>query len=326
MLPSVSLLISNYNGSPYLHTSLEGICNQTHPADEIIIVEDGSTDRSLDIIKQYAKNHQNIKILINETNKGLLFSINRALKEARSDYIVWAASDDYLAPHFLEKSLNLLQKHPNAGICFSQFAVFIDGTSKTRIYSKEGMGSAFDLGESPHFLTPQQLHERLKKSYLWMSGNTVLARREALLEMGGFLDPLRWHADWFSFYILAMRYGVCMTPEILTFMRELPASYSRAGMNNKQQQKKLLGALVSHIHAPSFRDVFYFFRDCPALLTPFGAVIFSVLLRKGAFLLFWKYLFFYLTCKKRNLWGRLASKLPPPVLSWLSKRNSPSRK
>lgn len=296
-LPTVTILLSNYNGYPYLHTSLEGMCNQTHPADEIIIIDDGSKDKSLETIQEYSQKYKNIKILINEENKGLLYSINRALKESKSDYIVWAASDDYLLPCFLERSLNILKDHPKAGICFSQFAIFIDGTSQKRIYSKEVMGEAFDLGIEPHFLTPEMFYQRLQRSYLWMSGNTVLAHREALLEMGGFLSPLRWHADWFSFLVLAMRYGVCIVPEVLTFMREMPVSYSRTGIKNKKQQSHLLSEMLLLTEDKNFKDIHTFFQNCPCIFTPFGNDILFAMLKMKRFSLAYKYCKF----KKKNI-------------------------
>lgn len=298
--PTVAILLSNYNGYPYLYSSLEGICNQTHPADEIIIVDDGSTDKSLQIINKYAQKYKNIKIIINEKNMGLLYSINKVLNEAKSDYIVWAASDDFLMPYFLERSLEILKEHPEAGICFSQFAVFIDGTTQKRIYSPQRMGNAFDLGKTPHFLSPEMFFKRLQRSYLWMSGNTVLARRTALLEMGGFLPSLRWHADWFSFLVIAMRYGVCIVPEVLTFMREVPLSYSRAGIKDKKQQKKVLTNILLLIYNENFKDVLKIFRSCPCLFSPFGKNIFFVMIRNKRFYMAYKYARFYFPHIVRN--------------------------
>lgn len=293
-LPTVAICLSNYNGQQYLRTSLEGICSQSHPADEIIILDDGSTDRSLEIINEYAQNYPNMKILVNETNKGVLFSINRILHQAKSDYIVWAASDDFLLPEFLEVSLHVLKQSPGAGICFSRFAVFTDGTDQKRIYSKQVMGDAFDLGCFPHFLTPTMFYERLKRSYLWMSGNTVLARRDALLEMDGFPVSLRWHADWFAFYVIAMRYGVCIIPETLTCMRETVESYSRNGIKNKKAHADVLRSLLSATKKKEFSDVGHFFNKRPYLFTPFGWKILFVMFKEKKFLLSFKYWKLYL--------------------------------
>lgn len=290
--PSVSILLSNYNGARFLNTSLWGICNQTRPADEIVLIDDGSTDNSLEIINTFKKKYQNIKLLKNEMNKGVIYSITRALNEAKSDYIVWAASDDLLLPNFLEESLKILSKYPSAGVCFSQLGVFVDGTSQKRLFGPRTNGRAFNLGESPSFLTPKMLFRRLQKSYLWISANSALIKRDALLKIGGFLPELRWHADWFAVYAVAMKHGVCMIPEVLAMMREIPDSYSRSGMNNAKQQGVVLKTLIYHIGSPQNKDIAYFFKKRMSLFTPFGYGVVSAMVRCGKVLLAMKYIIF----------------------------------
>lgn len=272
--PSVSILLANYNHAHYLPTSLAGICDQTRPADEIIIVDDGSTDQSVQRIEQFAARQRNIRLLKNDRNMGLVFSINKALGAATSDYVVWASSDDLLLPNFLERSLDVLQKYPDAGLCFSQLAVFVEGTSIVRHYTGDKSSghalAAFDLGNEPHFLSPVQLYKRLHPRYLWMSGNTVVARRDALLEAGGFDPALRWHCDWFSFYVVALRHGACLLPETLAMMRERSNTYSALGMADPRQQRAVLRKMLTVIKTARYRDVLPFFRWRPSLLTPFG--------------------------------------------------------
>jgi len=111
----------------------------------------------------------------NETNRGLLYSINRALKEARCDFIVWAAADDRLMPNFVERNIQCLRKHPTAGISFSRLAVFRDGSDEIQPFTEATHGVAFDLGTEPQFLSPADLRERLQRSYLWVSANAVMA-------------------------------------------------------------------------------------------------------------------------------------------------------
>lgn len=290
--PSVSILLSNYNGAKFLHTSLSAICSQTRPADEIIIIDDGSTDNSLDIIREFQTKTTTMKVLKNEKNKGLLYSINHILAAATSDYIVWAASDDFLLPTFLEKSLAVLALYPQAGVCFSQLAVFAEDTGEKRIYSPETRGAAFDLGKQPSFLSPPQLYQRLKKSYLWLSTNTALVRREALLEAGGFLPGLQWHADWFAVYAVGMRHGVCMSPETLAFMRETPNSYSREGMYERKKQWHVLRCLIRNVYLSKNKDIYPFFQNCVSLFSPFGLEPIIPMIQMGKICLAAKYILY----------------------------------
>ena len=103
---TVSVLLCNYNDARYLPDSLSAICTQSRLPEEVIVLDDGSTDNSLEIIEDFGRRYPFIRILKNGTNRGLLYSINRALEEARCDFVVWAAADDRLMPQFLERNAN----------------------------------------------------------------------------------------------------------------------------------------------------------------------------------------------------------------------------
>ena len=268
--PSVSILLSNYNHAKYLTESLDALCGQTRPADEIIIVDDGSTDDSVAIIEGYCERYPTIQFVRNDTNKGLMFSINRLMRIADTDYVVWASADDKLLPDFLEKSMAMLERHPGAGLCFSRLCVLEDATGQIRTCDESSEGKAFDLGTEPRFFTPQELDERLVKSYLWISGNTVVARRDAIIEVGGFHRGARWHADWMTFYIVALRYGAVSIPENLALIREHSATYSGAGMKQHHEQRRVLRSMISTLRNPAFRDIRKIVMRRPSLLSPFG--------------------------------------------------------
>jgi glycosyltransferase involved in cell wall biosynthesis len=267
--PSVSVLLANYNHAKYLDTSLSGILGQEHPATEVIVVDDGSTDSSIQVIERYAKHHANLQLLVNPSNQGQHYSIQRALQAATGEYVVWASSDDLLLPRFLQRSLSVLMEHPTAGLCFSRLAVFVDGSTATRVYN-EAHAAPFDYGKEPSYLSPAQLTTILKRHYLWMSGNTVVARREALLEIGGFEADLRWHADWFAYYVVALRYGACMIPDTLAMMRERTGTYSASGVGNHRAQRQVLQALMDIIKSEKYNDLLPIFKRCPSLFSPFG--------------------------------------------------------
>ncbi len=277
---TVTIMLCNYNDAQFLPSSLNAIGKQTRPADEIIIVDDGSSDQSVDIIEEFAKQQINVKVLRNKENEGLLFSINRALGAATMDFVIWAAADDMLLPNFVERNLAMLERNPGAAMSFSRLATFRDGTDVITHYTPEKFHEEFDLGVRPHYMDVAELNKRFAQSHLWMSANTVVARRDALLAIGGFDAKLRWHADWFAYYVILLRHGACVIPETLAIMRERPETFSRIGMRSRDQQRRTLINMVSMLHEPQYNDIRAFILCRPSILSPYGKHMLYVLLRE----------------------------------------------
>lgn len=103
--PKISLIIPVYNVEKFLKTTLDSVFAQTFKDFEVIIVNDGSTDSSLEIIKEYSKNYSNM-VVINQENQGQGIARNNALKVAKGEYIAFLDSDDFLEPDFLEVLYN----------------------------------------------------------------------------------------------------------------------------------------------------------------------------------------------------------------------------
>ena len=108
-------------------------------------------------------------------------------------------------PNFVERSAQYLRQHPEAGFAFSRLAVFRDDSRQITPFTEKNHGIAFDFGTEPHFLSPEMLRERLQQSHLWISANTAMASRTALIRAGGFDPELRWHADYFACVAVALR-------------------------------------------------------------------------------------------------------------------------
>ena len=106
----VSVIIPIYNVEKYINQCLDSVINQTLKEIEIICVEDCSTDNSLSILEEYAKLDSRIKIIKNESNKGLSTNRNIAMAEARGEYIAFIDSDDYVDLSTYEKAYNLAKE------------------------------------------------------------------------------------------------------------------------------------------------------------------------------------------------------------------------
>ncbi|MFT5212615.1 MAG: glycosyltransferase involved in cell wall biosynthesis, partial [Patiriisocius sp.] len=96
--PFVSIILPVYNGEKYLSKSIESCLNQTYRNIELIIVNDCSTDKTLEIVDGYLKLDSRIKVLTNSANKRLPASLNIGHLQAQGDYITWTSDDNLYLP------------------------------------------------------------------------------------------------------------------------------------------------------------------------------------------------------------------------------------
>ena len=110
----VSIIIPIYNAEKYLKRCLDTVVNQSFESLEIILINDGSTDESLRIMKEYKGNHNNIEI-INQENSGQGEARNKGISIAKGKYITFADADDWLSENYIQVLYDALLKN-NADI------------------------------------------------------------------------------------------------------------------------------------------------------------------------------------------------------------------
>lgn len=115
----ISVLMPVYNGSDFLNEAIDSILNQTYSNFELIIIDDGSNDKSIDIIRSYKD--QRIKLYQNENNKGLIYTLNKGLSLANGKYIARMDADDICLPNRLEVQINFLESNPEIAILGGSF-------------------------------------------------------------------------------------------------------------------------------------------------------------------------------------------------------------
>ncbi|NEQ20857.1 MAG: glycosyltransferase family 2 protein [Microcoleus sp. SIO2G3] len=118
----VSVIVPVYNAEKYVSDTIQSLLAQTYENFEVIIVDDGSPDRSIEICQQFSD--PRIKI-IRQANRGLPGARNTGIRHAQGDYIAFLDADDLWLPTKLEKHVNHLNNSPNVGISFS-YSAFID--------------------------------------------------------------------------------------------------------------------------------------------------------------------------------------------------------
>lgn len=137
----VTVFIPMYNSETYIKETLESIINQTYTNIEILIIDDGSTDRSVEIINEFKD--KRIRLLKNESNKGIPYTRNRGLKNAKGKYIAIMDADDISIKDRIEKQVNYLENNHNIDVVASNIQCLTNSKIKNFIYE---INSVFKKG------------------------------------------------------------------------------------------------------------------------------------------------------------------------------------
>jgi glycosyltransferase involved in cell wall biosynthesis len=121
--PKISVILPVFNAEAYLQEAIESILNQTFTDFECIIINDGSTDSSLEIIASYAEKDKRI-VVISRENKGLIASLNEGISIAKGEYIARMDADDISLPERLSTQINFLDSNKNIGLVSCNFRYF----------------------------------------------------------------------------------------------------------------------------------------------------------------------------------------------------------
>lgn len=135
----ISVITASYNYAQYIEEVINSVINQSYQDWEMIIVDDGSCDNSVEIIKSYCGKDKRIKLLQHEEgkNRGLKETLLLGIKHASGDWIAFLESDDYFEPDNLSKKIEILQKNPSVKLVFNKVKFLSEEKRKQqKIYEK----------------------------------------------------------------------------------------------------------------------------------------------------------------------------------------------
>ncbi len=129
--PALSVIMPAYNAGAYLRPAIESILNQTWTDFEFIIIDDGSTDGTREIIEDYAARDARIRSCPNERNMGVTRTLNRAISLVRADWIARMDADDLSLPHRFARQMAVVRENPHVGLVTCPFDI-IDSRDQRR--------------------------------------------------------------------------------------------------------------------------------------------------------------------------------------------------
>jgi glycosyltransferase involved in cell wall biosynthesis len=174
--PQVSVVMPNYNCARFLDEAIDSILQQTFCDFEFIIIDDGSTDNSWEIIQKYACKDDRIRAFKNERNQHIVYCRNKGVSLSKCDLIAFLDSDDIAFPERLKIQVDYMLKNPDCGVCGSNFEM-INEKSQLIGYKK----------------FPEN-HDAIKKSFFFCNPfgqNTVIVRKKCFNEVGLYNDEYR---------------------------------------------------------------------------------------------------------------------------------------
>ncbi len=251
MSARLTAILCNYNHGATVGRAIEAMLSQSRPPDELIVVDDGSTDHSLEVITPLAAHHPRIHLLKNEQNRGLFASFDRALAAATGDYVYSGAADDYVLPGFFAAVMECCERYPTAPVASAKVVTALADGTRTRV-------DGYPRFTEPVFLTPQRYLQDclLPEAPTHSLSSATIYRRDALFSIGGWKAELGSWADTFAIRALGLTGGFCYVPHESVVWVIQPAGLSQSTGRNPTRALGQIRLAAELMRSPTYVATF----------------------------------------------------------------------
>ena len=245
-LPLISVVMTTYNGEKYLEHQLDSIFLQTYKNIEVVVTDDGSTDRTPVILNEYACRYPQLKVYINEKNLGFVKNFEKACTLSKGSFIALCDQDDWWDPHKLEKLYRGIGHHPmiycNSRLCNEQ----LEDTGAT----------ISDRAVLAPITSPLQ-----QAVFCRIYGHATLITRNLVQKAIPFLEVIP--HDWWLSFMATLHGGIAYLDEPLVHYRQHEANLfgavgGKKRKKEKERKRSEIRKIRSRIHA--------FYTQCPNTL------------------------------------------------------------
>ena len=228
--PLVSVVVPCYNHEEYVEETIESVLNQTYKNIELIVIDDGSKDNSVQVIQQLADKYG--FTFIYRSNKGLSTTLNEAIGLSKGKYISLCASDDVYMFDKIETQVEFMEEQPEYGMCYGKVVYFEDSIENTSEYQNSNkQGWVFE----------DLLHD------CFIPAPSTFIRKDVLEELSGFDDKL-WIEDWDMWLRIAQKYQIGFIDEFFTYYRMHDTNISKETFKMYEAEKKILEKYINNKH------------------------------------------------------------------------------
>ncbi len=229
--PLVSVILPVYNASEYVGMAIESVLNQTYGSLEIIVVDDGSTDDTLAVLRRYAAEDHRIQIVM-QKHAGVARARNHAIELARGEFIAPLDSDDLWQPRKLERQVQRMREAGNSTGCVYAWWVWIDQSNAV-------------LDCSPAWNIEGSIFQDLLQINFMGNASVPLFNRQRVIDAGGYNEQLAacnagGCEDWDLALRVAERALVAVVPEVLVGYRRHAGSMSTACNTMRRSHQQMM--------------------------------------------------------------------------------------
>jgi glycosyltransferase involved in cell wall biosynthesis len=211
----VSIVTTSYNREHFLKQTIDSVLAQTYPHFELLIWDDGSSDRSVEVARKYAEGDRRIRVVAAQ-NQGSGGALKAATEQTTGTYLGWVDCDDWLAPTALEETVQMLDQHPTVGFVYTDYLV------------TDESGQVINYGERSRIPYSRDLI-----LHYFMTFHFRLIRRSVFDQVGGINLPIPYAQDYDLCLRLSEVTQIAHLKKPLYYYRKHPGSIS---IQKRQEQ------------------------------------------------------------------------------------------
>lgn len=243
----VTAVVASYNHAEFLAQRMDSLIEQTYQDLEILVIDDCSTDNSIDVLRGYQR-HPKVNLVVREKNAGWVTVSNQGVEMAMGEFVIFANCDDDCDPRLIQRLVAAIKANPTAGMAFSR-SVLVDEHDNR-------LGDDFTVRESSFrarcstdtLLSGAEMSRFLLHSCVIPNLSAALIRKECFAIVGNLSSSYRVCCDWDLFFRIAARYDVAYIAEPLNRFRQHSATI-RSVTKERVVYEEYFRLLFGQIHS-----------------------------------------------------------------------------
>lgn len=237
--PTIAVIVPNWNDARFLPRCLGSVLEQETPADQLVVVDDGSTDDSVSLIRTIISSNNRAQLIVNASNLGVYQAVDRGLERVRCDYVLFLAANDFVLPGIFARAKTCLSRSPGVGLWSAMVWRVDEADNVVRLHPSPVIA----LNDREY--SPEQCVELANRIGNWFTGTTLIYRRDALQAAGAFDPAFRGAADFITALEVASHHGAAYSPEPFGAFRIHTGSHSSATLSDMVRLDAMLDRLAA---------------------------------------------------------------------------------